>query len=89
MIIVVRIFQPAEQLLNQRRHCQQRIESLESELQLLRNGRESWQGDLQTARSETQERIQGQLMQVLEDDLNCVICSDVLIEVNGPLTQMK
>ena len=28
-------------------------------------------------------KIQGQLLQVLEDDLNCVICSGVLIEVSS------
>ena len=88
------IFQPAEQArrqnstqANQLRHCQQRIENLESELQRIQTVCENSQRDLQSARTDTQMRVQGDLIQVLEDDLNCVICSDILIEVNNFLTQ--
>ena len=70
---------------NQLRHCQERIESLESELHRLRTEREDMQRNVESAERETEMRFQRQLMQVLENDLTCVICTDVLIEVNRDL----
>ena len=63
--------------------CLERLAILEAEIFQLKTKENKLEHDLGLANTEIEQQLRGQLMELLEEELNCAICSDILMEVSN------
>ena len=68
----------------QLRQCQERLANLEAEIIQLTTEKDNLQNQVESAKEEIETRFCGQLMELLEEEMNCAICNEILIEVRVP-----
>ena len=63
--------------------CLERLAILEAEIFQLRTKENQLEHDVGLANTKIEQQFRGELMELLEEELSCGICSDILIEVSN------